>query len=132
LEQLFSSEPCHLALLLKSFFDESFHVSSSFSEEGKVVDFLVTDFHGVSYRDRIHFYVTCLAREEAEESNIPAFIELITFKDYPVPIKFIIDEYRRNPRIINLRPPFWQAYKQPLRVEGYFRFVVLLQRALFS
>jgi len=104
LELLFSSEPCHLGLLLESFFDESFHVSPTFNGEGKIVDFHVTDCHGVSYRDRIRvFYVTFLTRQEAEGSNVPSFVELITFEDYPAHIKFIIDEYRRGGLFFELR-----------------------------
>jgi len=76
LELLFSSEPCHLALLLKSFFDESFYVAPISNEEGKIVDFQVTDWHGVSYRDRIRvLYVTFLTREQMEGGEVPAFVE---------------------------------------------------------
>ncbi|KAK4524318.1 hypothetical protein GAYE_SCF03G2217 [Galdieria yellowstonensis] len=101
LELLFSSESCRLALLLKSFFDESLYVNPSFNEEGKIVDFQVTDRHDVSYRDRIRvFYVTCLTREEAEGGYVPAFVELITFEDYPAHIKSCINEYRRTYRIV--------------------------------
>jgi hypothetical protein len=103
LERLFekSGESVPLAVLLNAFFEESFEVSPVYNAEKSIVDFQVTDCHGVSYRDRIRvFYVTFLTRQEAEGSNVPAFVELITFEDYPAHIKSCINEYRRTYRIV--------------------------------
>ncbi|KAK4527273.1 hypothetical protein GAYE_SCF38G5195 [Galdieria yellowstonensis] len=98
LERLFKKTggTVQLASLLNSFFAEVFEVSPVYDAGEKIVNFEVTDSHGISFRDRISIlYVTPLTREDAKADSAPEFVEFLTFDNFPGYMKSYIDVGRK-------------------------------------
>ncbi|KAK4527943.1 hypothetical protein GAYE_SCF46G5876 [Galdieria yellowstonensis] len=98
LELLFekTGETVPLASLLNSFFAKVFEVSPVYDAREKIVNFEVTDSHGISFRDRISIlYVTPLTREDAKADSAPEFVEFLTFDNFPGYMKSYIDVGRK-------------------------------------
>ncbi|KAK4524636.1 hypothetical protein GAYE_SCF04G2537 [Galdieria yellowstonensis] len=98
LERLFKKTDgtVQLASLLNSFFAEVFEVSPVYDAREKIVNFEVTDSHGISFRDRISIlYVTPLTREDAKADSAPEFVEFLTFDNFPGYMKSYIDVGRK-------------------------------------
>ncbi|KAK4528808.1 hypothetical protein GAYE_SCF64G6755 [Galdieria yellowstonensis] len=94
LERLFKKTggTVQLASLLNSFFAEVFEVSPVYDAREKIVNFEVTDSHGISFRDRISIlYVTPLTREDAKADSAPDFVEFLTFDNFPGYMQSYID-----------------------------------------
>ncbi|KAK4527772.1 hypothetical protein GAYE_SCF43G5701 [Galdieria yellowstonensis] len=99
LERLFKKTggTVQLASLLNSFFAEVFEVSPVYDAGEKIVNFEVTDSHGISFRDRISIlYVTPLTREDAKADSAPEFVEFLTFDNFPGYMKSYIDVGRKE------------------------------------
>jgi len=98
LERLFKKTDgsVQLASLLNLFFAEVFEVSPVYDAGKKIVNFEVTDSHGISFRDRISIlYVTPLTREDAKADSALEFVEFLTFDNFPGYMKSCIDVGRK-------------------------------------